>query len=375
MGTVSCDSAIRWSDLPDASRPIIIVPEDVTKARCQHIVLDAGHISVESELVDKADVENIRTKQKEQYSEADFERLESLMYDRYHIKLEAAQLLMANTLEDCMEALNAESSPQVHILERINLAFKAETCIVATAPNLTRFRILGDLPDLHIHFSDRKYKNLMRMIDVALPKFDEAANAQAALQGKATLQDAKSTAGAAPTFRTAPLYLDHDDAISLGEETDIEYEDEEHAAHDKPITRSKSMDVGKDEGDEKFYDADDIVEGVSLIIIRSWTGTNIENYARTPTSDRNRSNSISPSRNCKHQYTSLTHRSTSPTSCSLIPFWKVSASNLLFAHMTCKLGSSCTVSLLTTRWSRKNRNSPRSSRRTLTTAIARARTW
>jgi len=245
----------------DMNAPIIIVPEDVTKARCQHIVLDAGHISVESELVDKADVENIRTKQKEQYSEADFERLESLMYDRYHIKLEAAQLLMANTLEDCMEALNAESSPQVHILERINLAFKAETCIVATAPNLTRFRILGDLPDLHIHFSDRKYKNLMRMIDVALPKFDEAANAQAALQGKATLQDAKSTAGAAPTFRTAPLYLDHDDAISLGEETDIEYEDEEHAAHDKPITRSKSMDVGKDEGDEKFYDADDIVEG------------------------------------------------------------------------------------------------------------------
>ena len=256
-------------------------------------MLDAGHIAVESELVDKADVENIRSKEKQQYSDEDFERLESLMYDRYHIKLEAAQLLMANTLEDCMEALNAESSPQVHILERINLAFKAETCIVATAPNLTRFRILGDLPDLHVHFSDRKYKNLMRMIDIALPKFNAAANAQAVAASKSSPQDAKSTV-AAPTFRTAPLYLDNEDAISLGEDTDVEYEDEEHASHKKlnTLPRSKSMDV-KDEGDDKFYDADDIVEGVSSAPKLAIAQAHIAGVRRMRTSGKSRSSSTS----------------------------------------------------------------------------------
>lgn len=216
---------------------------------------------MESDLVDKKAVEDIRSKQKQQYSDEDFERLESLMYDRYHIKLDSAQLLMADTLDDCMGALSAESSPQIHVLERINLAFKAETCIVPTAPNLTRFRILGDLPDLHVHFSDRKYKNLMRMIDIALPKLDSASNAKAAAEAKIKSSDVKSTVGGA-TFRTAPLYLDHDDAISLGEETDVEFEDEEQPAGKKEsLSRSKSLDL-KEEGDDKFYDADDIEEGV-----------------------------------------------------------------------------------------------------------------
>lgn len=233
-------------------------------------MLDAGHIAVESELVDKEAVEDIRQKQRQKYSDGDFERLESLMYDRYHIKLESAQLLMANTLDDCMAALKAVSSPQVHILDRINLAFKAETCIVPKAPNLTRFRILGDLPDLHVHFSDRKYKNLMRMIDIALPKLDSASNAQAAAESKTKAPDVKSTAGGG-TFRTAPLYLDHDDAISLGEE-DVEYEDEEQSVDTKDtLPRSKSVDL-KEEGDDKFYDADDIVEGVCARVFLEGSG-------------------------------------------------------------------------------------------------------
>jgi vacuolar protein sorting-associated protein 13A/C len=242
--------------------PIIIIPEDVTQSDCQHIVLDAGYISVNSELVDKDAVAEIRAKANQQYSDADFEKLESLVYDKYHIKLQSAQLLMANTLEECMQALKSDSSPQIHILDRINIAFKAETCIVAKAPNLTRFRILGDLPDLHIHFSDRKYKRLMRMIDVVIPKFDDGAVVDASSSnGSATTADAKSTHTNA-TYRQAQLYVDTDDALSLGEHTDIESDDED-ARPKRQLQAPSTPGKDKDDGEDKFYEPGEIVEGVS----------------------------------------------------------------------------------------------------------------
>lgn len=39
--------------------------------------------------------------------------------------------------------------------------------------NLTRFKIAGNLPSLHVNLSDSKYKALMRLIDVCVPKFDD----------------------------------------------------------------------------------------------------------------------------------------------------------------------------------------------------------
>lgn len=211
----------------------------------------------------------IRAKENQQYSDADFEKLESLVYDRYNIKLQSAQLLMANTLEECMQALKSESSPQIHILDRINIDFKAETCIVAKAPNLTRFRILGDLPDLHIHFSDRKYKRLMRMIDVVIPKFDgDATEETLPVNGKAAIADGKSTHTQA-TYRQAQLYVDTDDALSLGEHTDTE-DDEESDEEKRPKRKVQAPPTpgkDKDDGEDTFYDPGEIVEGVSTASI------------------------------------------------------------------------------------------------------------
>lgn len=64
----------------------------MTLTNCQHIVLDAGHISVESHLVDKAVLGEVKAKENQQYAEHDYQRLESLMYDKFHVKLESAQV-------------------------------------------------------------------------------------------------------------------------------------------------------------------------------------------------------------------------------------------------------------------------------------------
>ncbi len=64
----------------------------VTVERCSYLVIDAGHIAIESELADKKAVQEINAKRKRQYSDDDYQRLESMMYDKLSVRLEDAQV-------------------------------------------------------------------------------------------------------------------------------------------------------------------------------------------------------------------------------------------------------------------------------------------
>lgn len=228
----------------DLNAPIIIVPEDITKSECTHIVLDAGHIAVQSEVADQEALEKVREKEKQEYAEEDYRRLESLMYDKFHVKLEAAQLLMGPSLEICREQLtrpHTEASGEYHVLERTSLSFLAQNCILPKAPNLTRFKVSGSLPDIQLNFSDRKYKDLMRMIDVAIPHFDDGGGgASKAKQG--------SDKPAQPTAReSAPVGLKK-----------IPLRDQEKEYH---LDAEDALDDGRDDGKDEFFDTQDISDG------------------------------------------------------------------------------------------------------------------
>ena len=158
----------------DLQAPLIIVPDSVTKKSSICLILDAGHASVRSDLIDKKTLEDIRNKQKQQYSEQDYRQLESLMYDKFMLKLESTQVLIGTTVDETRKQLDEKASVQnFHVVERINMDFTIETCIVPKAADLTKFRIVGHLPMLHAKFSDAKYKALMKLLDFAIPKFDD----------------------------------------------------------------------------------------------------------------------------------------------------------------------------------------------------------
>ncbi|KXN90021.1 Vacuolar protein sorting-associated protein 13 [Leucoagaricus sp. SymC.cos] len=157
----------------DLNAPVIIIPEDITTNHCKHLVIDAGHVSVESDLVDKEAIRTVQSKRNQQYNEEDYRRLESLMYDKLSLRLEDAQFIIGDSLSDCLEALSAESHDDLHLLERINVDLGVHKSIVPTAVNLPRFKVAGTLPTLHVNLSDSKYKALMRLIDICIPKFDE----------------------------------------------------------------------------------------------------------------------------------------------------------------------------------------------------------
>lgn len=157
----------------DLNAPIIIIPEDITTNKCKHLVIDAGHISIESELANKSAIKEIQAKRKQQYTDDDYKQLESMMYDRLSVRLESAQFLIGNDLQSCLEALTSPSHDNLHLLERINIDLQVHNSIVPTAYNLARFKVSGHLPALQVNLSDTKYKSLMRLIDVAIPKLGD----------------------------------------------------------------------------------------------------------------------------------------------------------------------------------------------------------
>lgn len=157
----------------DIQAPLIIIPESITSESTLCLVLDAGHVSLNSELVDKETMKEIQSKQKKKYSDEDFKQLEGLMYDKFLLKLSSTQVLIGPGIKATKDQLKAkDGSKNYHIIDRINMDFVLETSIIPKATDLTKTRVSGHLPVLHASISDKKYKNMMKLLDIAIPKLE-----------------------------------------------------------------------------------------------------------------------------------------------------------------------------------------------------------
>ncbi|EAQ90313.1 hypothetical protein CHGG_02248 [Chaetomium globosum CBS 148.51] len=155
----------------DLQAPLIIVPEIITSQNTACVIVDAGHISVTSELVDKETSKEVKSKQAQTHTDQDMKRLESLMYDRFLVKLTSTQVLIGPSVEQTKQQLvEKDDRLMLHIVDKINVDFVVEASILPKAPNLTKMKVSGHMPVLQVSASDAKYKTLMRIIDVAIPK-------------------------------------------------------------------------------------------------------------------------------------------------------------------------------------------------------------
>ncbi|KAH9944371.1 vacuolar protein sorting-associated protein 13 [Epithele typhae] len=235
----------------DLNAPIIIVPEGVTTTQCKHLLIDAGHISIVSELASKESVREIHAKRNKKYTQADYDHLASMMYDRLSVKLEAAQFLIGDDLDSCLKALRSKEQDNLHLLERTNFNLQVQNSIVPTAYSLARFKLSGHLPVLEVNMSDTKYKALMRLIDVAIPHFDDgAAEARASSVERPTIARRRHMSTA---FKIPSGFFG-----SASDELAIETDDEDAHATADSVTklRADGMTETKDDADDEFFVAD-----------------------------------------------------------------------------------------------------------------------
>ncbi|KTW25717.1 hypothetical protein T552_03329 [Pneumocystis carinii B80] len=158
----------------DLQAPLIIIPQSYTEISSNCIILDAGHISLESNLVEKEKIREIQSKHNKVYSQKDYSNLKSLMYDKFSLKFESIQLLIGLSVTDALEELRKKNcTKNFKIIDKTDMFFLLEISILPKASNLTKFKISGHLPLLHASISDREYKVLTEIINAAIPSFEE----------------------------------------------------------------------------------------------------------------------------------------------------------------------------------------------------------
>ncbi|KAL4867000.1 hypothetical protein BDV12DRAFT_172003 [Aspergillus spectabilis] len=213
----------------DIHAPLIIVPESITHESSLCLILDAGHISVNSELVDRQTMRDLQSKQKRQYDTGDYKELEHLLYDRFLIKLDSTQVLIGPGIETTKSQLGSNAEVKnLHIIDRINVDFVLEMCIVPRLTELTRTRISGHLPELHASMSDTKYKGLMKLIDIAIPRSDDQAHEIKSPEAK---QEAAINSNRARSSSFQPIGLRELPAVD--EDSDTEDNDQVSKSVDK----------------------------------------------------------------------------------------------------------------------------------------------
>lgn len=127
----------------DLQTPLLIMPLDPSSYKSPVAILDAGHINVVSELVEKSKIKEY--KDKEKYTEDDWKSLNELLYDQFKFSLEDAQFFVGHTIKSTMEQLYSHDKPRPALmLDNFNVNFNLGLSILPDAQNLAKIR-LGEM--------------------------------------------------------------------------------------------------------------------------------------------------------------------------------------------------------------------------------------
>ncbi|KAL8726828.1 MAG: hypothetical protein Q9166_006444 [cf. Caloplaca sp. 2 TL-2023] len=222
----------------DIQAPLIIIPESITSESTLCLVFDAGHVSLNSELVDKDTMKDIQSKQKKKYSDEDFRQLEGLMYDKFLLKLDSTQVLIGPGIQATKDQLGAkDDSKNYHIIDRINMDFVLETSIIPKAADLTKTRVSGHLPVLHASISDKKYKDMMKLIDIAIPKFESDESSESRTKDAPK----KQSPATGQSRAEEALGRSRSKSVSVPAQKDLVVEDDSDSEEDQAKQTSKRL--------------------------------------------------------------------------------------------------------------------------------------
>ncbi|KAI0376422.1 vacuolar protein sorting-associated protein 13 [Hypomontagnella monticulosa] len=230
----------------DLQAPLIIIPQSIKTKRSTCLILDAGHISVNSELVDKSTLKQVQDKHNQKFSDEDFKQLESLMYDRFLVKLTSTQVLIGPSIQETKAQLvEKDDARMLHIVEKINVDFVVALSILPKAPNLTKVKVSGHMPVLQAMVSDTKYKSLMKLIDVAIPKFDGEQQETRIEEQPKRPRLLSSASNRAPKSHgrksSSNLFLTQQTAVILESESDDDSDEFEDAADGSSTQQLKTQ--------------------------------------------------------------------------------------------------------------------------------------
>ncbi|XP_060551931.1 intermembrane lipid transfer protein VPS13A-like [Ruditapes philippinarum] len=127
------------------------------------LVLDLGNLKIGTEKSQTDDSEGPKSPQS----------LEDVMlkaYDKFNIKLDRVQLLMAHAGEDWQKARSLSDS-NLHILCPISISIVLQKCMFDKDPRMAKMKVAGMLPLLSLNMSDHRLQEILSLVQsIPLPE-------------------------------------------------------------------------------------------------------------------------------------------------------------------------------------------------------------
>ncbi|CAO3643748.1 unnamed protein product [Cunninghamella blakesleeana] len=239
----------------DIDAPIIVIPESCLIEDSNVMILDAGHIHVDSDLANQEVAQSFKANTEKNFGSEDYKRLENLMYDRFNVELTQMKLLIGKNVKACISQLENDSPDysdgDARLIRRIDIKFMVELCILPGITQFTKIKVSGDLPNVNVNFSSHKYKTLMKMIDIILlPLNDKKENDQnnnISDSDRLNQQNQISTSGSTYVGDNKNLFSQHlwgeedSDLLLLDNESVVSNNDHNNHSQSRTISRSNSM--------------------------------------------------------------------------------------------------------------------------------------
>ncbi|ORX96417.1 hypothetical protein K493DRAFT_329607 [Basidiobolus meristosporus CBS 931.73] len=236
----------------DINAPIFIFPESPTDPNAQIVVFDSGHITVQSKLVSKEQKIELEEMLGPNFSLENNPKLEKLLYDRFLVEMSSVQILVGQSIDTCLrmiQDINLADKDDYLVLDRINMSFLVDVSIIPKAPNITGLRVSGRLPLLKVNISNTKYKAMMRLLEV--------------ISGPKQENIPESGAGSAgyQAHRHSVIGIPFPDEIPVDLLSEASSEHHSFANENSEVHTFRD-----DDGDDEFFDAEEVHEGESSVV-------------------------------------------------------------------------------------------------------------
>lgn len=154
----------------DLQAPLIILPLHTHAWDTPCAVIDAGHISVTSDVIPKDKIKEIIEMSPEDYESINPNEKNRLMFDRYQLDLQDTQILVGPNIQDTLGSLRDRSSQEnLSVLEKMKLTITLDMLIAPKAYRLPRFKFFGHLPEINFAFNDFQYKTAIELLQKCIP--------------------------------------------------------------------------------------------------------------------------------------------------------------------------------------------------------------
>ncbi|OAJ41917.1 hypothetical protein BDEG_25446 [Batrachochytrium dendrobatidis JEL423] len=150
----------------EVDAPIFLIPTNFIDEKAPILVIDAGHLSVKSIPISMATKELLQNE-----GSSKLHDLEKFLYDQYLVDFTSVQVLVVAGIDEYHLVMDGELLDQISFMEKVDVSLSVGVSILPKAYEYAKLKVDGQLPRLHVNFSNYNHSVLMAVLESSKKAF------------------------------------------------------------------------------------------------------------------------------------------------------------------------------------------------------------